>query len=361
MGAPVRVVAGIAIILILVGIALPASYQRWMNTRTFVALDMPVSLSPGHIRTIDFSVNLTGWYQIGVDGDNRFFYRPDCGFGAFDPLLKTRSIVYRDGRVLEHFDGADRFLGHFYAEKQKRYSLDIQVLTDAGCLNGGHPRIFVWAPSAAYELLYDQLLALSVVLVLGGLGALALSTTTLVEKQTTAQEQLAIVENARHDYYPSRRTLPLRPRSSRLPPFGLVYTVILAGVLIPTFLIYLYVWRYDHRSAGIEVHLLNLGPQRAADSWTGLLVVQVEDVGTGLPPRLYLNSKAIVWEALGPALKDELKSRSEWVVYVEADRNVNWGDAVNAMDIIRGVGAKVVLLTTEPTGSAANSRHARRH
>jgi|ERR1017187_1843909 hypothetical protein len=121
-----RTTASIAIILIFLGIGLPTGYQHWMNTRTFVALDVPVSLSPGHIRTVDFEFNLAGWYQIGIAGDERLFYRPDCRFGAFDPLLKTRTIVYRDGRVLEHFDGADRFLGHFYAEKQKPYSLDIQ-------------------------------------------------------------------------------------------------------------------------------------------------------------------------------------------------------------------------------------------
>ena len=67
MGAPVKVVAGIAIILILLGILLPAGYQRWMNTRTFVALDMPVSLSPGHIKTPDFEINLEGWYEIWIN------------------------------------------------------------------------------------------------------------------------------------------------------------------------------------------------------------------------------------------------------------------------------------------------------
>jgi biopolymer transport protein ExbD len=357
-----RLVTRIAIILILLGITLPAAYRRWLDTRTFVALDIPVSFAPGHIRTVDFGVNITGWYHIGIGGDEEFFYRTGCRFGAFDPLLKTRSIVYRDGRAGEIFDGTDRYVGHFYGEKHERYRLDIQVLTDASCLDGGHPRVFVWTPSADYELRYNQLLAFSVCLVLGGLGVLAFSTTSIVGKQMSAHGQLPMVGNVGYAYYPSRRKLPLKLRLSRLPPFGLVYAVILAAALIPTFLIFLYAWGYDRRSVGIEVHLANLGPLKAAaDSWTKPLVVRIENASAGSPPRLYLNSKAIAWEALGPALKGELKSRPDWVIYVEADRDVNWGDAVNAMGIIRGVGANVVLLTTEPTASPANPRHARQH
>jgi biopolymer transport protein ExbD len=350
MGAAGRVTATIAIILILLGIALPAGYGRWMGTRTFVALDQQVSLSPGHIRTADFDVNLAGWYQVGVDVDRGFPYRPGCGFGALDPLLKTRSIVYRGGRELGHFEGADRFLGHFYAEKRKQYSLDIQVLTDASCFNTAHPRIFVWCPSAGYEFLYDGPLALSVVLVLSGLGTLAFSTATLVGKRTKSSDQLAIVENATYEYYPSRRKLPLRTRFSQPPSFGLVYALVLAGVVIPSFDIFIYSWGYDHRSVGIRVHLLKSSPLRTHDdSWRAPPVIRIENAGLGSPPQLYLNSRPIADEQMGLLLTAELKSRSNRVVYVQASGEVEWGDAIGIMDIIRGTGAKVVLLTQEAT------------
>ena len=361
MGAPVRVVAGIAIILILLGILLPTCYRRWMNTRTFVALDMPVSLFPGHIKTPDFEINLKGWYEIWINTRDQAQVQ-GCRYSTSDVAFKTHYTVYQDGHEVAHSDGEYQYLGHFFAGRKGRYRFDLDVLSDVSCLNSRQPRITVWTRSDQYDLLYDQLLTLSVVLVLGGLGVLAFSTTRLAGKGTTAQDQLTIVENAGHQYYPRRRTLPLRPRLSRLPSFGLVYSVVLAGTLIPTFLIFLYAWDYDRRSVGIEVHLLKPGPLKAAaDFWASPLVVRVENAGTGSSPRLYLNSKAIGWEALGPALKGELKSRPDWVVYVEADRDANWGDAVNAMDIIRGVGASVVLLTTEPTASPANSRRAHQH
>jgi hypothetical protein len=331
-----------------------------MKSRTFVALDLPVSLAPGRVKTPDFGINLEGWYEIWVNTRDEVAVQ-DCRYTALDVPLKTHYTVYQDGHEVAHTDGEYQYLGHFFAGRKGRYSLDIEVLSDMVCLNAGQPRITVGTRSDHYEVLGDQLLSLSIVLILGGLGVLAFSTTTLVGKRTTAQDQLTIVENAGHPYYPSRRTLPLRPRLSHLPPFGLICTVTLGGTLIPTFLIFLYAWGYDHRSAGIEVHLLSPGPLKAAADSFATPVVRIENTDLGSPPRLYLNSRTIAWETLGPSLKAQLKSRPDWVVYVEADRNVDWGDAVNAMDIIRGVGANVVLLTTEPTASPANSGHALWH
>ena len=68
-----------------------------------------------------------------------------------------------------------------------------------------------------------------------------------------------------------------------------------------------------------------------------------------MPPYLYLNSKPVSWGELADASRNQLKLHPDWVVYVEADKRVSWADVVNAMDIIRGAAAKVVLLTTEAT------------
>jgi biopolymer transport protein ExbD len=77
------------------------------------------------------------------------------------------------------------------------------------------------------------------------------------------------------------------------------------------------------------------------------VLVRIEDVGAEVPPHLYLNSKPVSWGELADALRNQLKLRPDWVVYVEADEHVSWADVVNAMDIIRGTNAKVVLLTTK--------------
>jgi len=78
-------------------------------------------------------------------------------------------------------------------------------------------------------------------------------------------------------------------------------------------------------------------------------LVRIDGAGTDIPPHLYLNSKPVSWSELADALRNQLKLHPDWVVYVEADKHVSWADVVNAMDIIRGTTAKVVLLTTEVT------------
>lgn len=204
-------------------------------------------------------------------------------------------------------------------------------------------------PAGGYERLYEQLVALSVVLVLAGLGVLAFSASALIGKSTNAEGHPSTVESAGYECSPSRQKLRLKSRLSQLPPFGLTHTLVLSGVLIPTFLIYLCAWGYDRQPMGIEVRLVRPGALRSpTDSQLEPLVVDVESRELDSPPVLYLNSEAIAWNELSTALKAHLKTRAEWLVYVEAFPNATWGDAVNAMDIIRQAGAKVVLLTTEP-------------
>ena len=149
-------------------------------------------------------------------------------------------------------------------------------------------------------------------------------------------------------------------RISRIPSFGLLYSVMVGTVLMPTFLIYIHIWGLDRRSVGIDVRLVRPGPLRATDDFiTPALVVCITSAGAGSSPQVYLNSRPVAWEDLAPSLKSELKFRAEWFVYVEADSDLEWGDAVNAMDIIRGAGGQVVLLTTQPTPSPANPHRTR--
>ena len=125
---------------------------------------------------------------------------------------------------------------------------------------------------------------------------------------------------------------------------------------MPTFLIFFYAWGYDHRSVGIQVRLVRPGMLRATHDFTAPLVVRLTNGDAGSPPHVYLNSKPVAREDLAPLLKSELKSRAEWFVYIEADPDVEWGDAVNVMDIVRGTGAQVVLQTIQPALPPASPR-----
>jgi biopolymer transport protein ExbD len=100
-------------------------------------------------------------------------------------------------------------------------------------------------------------------------------------------------------------------------------------------------------TATIAIILILLGI--ALPAGYGRWMIRIENAGLGSPPQLYLNSRPIADEQMGLLLTAELKSRSDRVVYVQASGEVEWGDAIGIMDIIRGTGAKVVLLTQEAT------------
>ena len=95
--------------------------------------------------------------------------------------------------------------------------------------------------------------------------------------------------------------------------------------------------------------LLKPSPLAATGPLSDPVVVQILDAGLGVTPELYVNSKPTSWNRLALDLKNELKLRPNWVVYVQADPVLPWADIVNAMDVAKGLHANVVLLTIQPS------------
>ena len=103
-----------------------------------------------------------------------------------------------------------------------------------------------------------------------------------------------------------------------------------------------------YHSNGIIVSVMKHVPA-AQDSDPGVepLMLRLKAADPGLPSKLFLNSKQLSWEELNSGLKAELGRRSAWVVYIEADSNLAWQDALSAIDAARSVHARVVLLTAK--------------
>lgn len=334
-------IAAVATALIIVGLISPPLFRRWMATRTFIALDMPVSLARGHIRTGDFYINVQQVYYVQIRVDSAFRHNPECRFLVPDSLLHTRSTLFRDGQKLGEGEGTDALFAYFYPDKKGHYSLDVEVSSDAGCLDTWHPRIVVQTSSDDYDDFYQIIWILSFALVLAGIGLVARCIGTEIGRRLTRAQRAGSYDSINRTYYP--RTQKLLPnRFSGLPPFGLVAVVI-------SFVFLLSVWlpmSLRRVSKGLYVFVLKPGvPAPGIDRWTQPLIVRIRDVGVQEPPHLYVNSTAVSWDRLRYALKLGLSRRSEWVVYVAADPNVPWGDALQVMDISRGLHAKVILLT----------------
>jgi biopolymer transport protein ExbD len=61
----------------------------------------------------------------------------------------------------------------------------------------------------------------------------------------------------------------------------------------------------------------------------------------------YVNGQPVRPDQLQSKLREELSRRMTRIVYFEADANCAYGDAVYAMDAIRGLGAKTLWITPQ--------------
>lgn len=153
MRIPATARMGIGAIVVAVIVFSCATY--WLRTRRLLLVDIPISLSRGSIRTGQFEINRRAVYSILIrtdDGNSLSCYE--------NSVLQTRRLNFVGGGRVGGL-GADvaplgrditfgPFLGTFDG-KPGEYSLEIEVLTDASCLNSGHPRLTIEAIAAEYN------------------------------------------------------------------------------------------------------------------------------------------------------------------------------------------------------------------
>jgi biopolymer transport protein ExbD len=146
---------------------------------------------------------------------------------------------------------------------------------------------------------------------------------------------------------------PLRKQFSKLPAFALIAAPGLAAVLavFMTFSSF-------RRSVGLEVRLLQIGAiETNNDSRVQPLLVGLSATSPDEKPDIYLNSKKTTWDDLDVSLLNNLKTRSQRSVYIEADDDVRWAYVALLIDSVKAHSNDVVVLTVAPH---LNSDHARR-
>jgi biopolymer transport protein ExbD len=75
------------------------------------------------------------------------------------------------------------------------------------------------------------------------------------------------------------------------------------------------------------------------------VMIRLKRAGPDSPTQLLLNSRVVSTEQLSGALQAEFERRSDRIVYIQADPNLSWNEAVAIIDLIRETHAKIVLLT----------------
>ena len=101
IGSPNQLEAWVGLGLTLLGIASFICIQSWMATRTFTAVDMPVSLTPGRIQTGPFHINVQGSYQVWLGSDEYVPIDPQC---VSYNLCKARWDLHHNGQVAASWD-----------------------------------------------------------------------------------------------------------------------------------------------------------------------------------------------------------------------------------------------------------------
>jgi len=329
------------IVLVCAGVASFSSIAIWLNTRNWVPVDLPISLARGHVRTGPFKINVRAGYHVSTDWEfvsNCFSY--DRG--------KASWSLYRDGARVKDFSDPSTYasLGWFDGE-HGTYELDLQIDSDTGCLDAGHPRLRISTERRVFQERLDPWLWLSALGIACGASLVILGCIARFRKERDAASELTGEASVGQNFQWAQK-LALRQPMTGLPSFGLVAGIVYVLFVISTRLVDTRAFELHHpRGFYVRVALPDaIG--KTSGTLKPPLVIRIESGKPGEIPKLYLNDRSIAWSGLATAVQREIGRASESTVYVTADDDASWADAANAMDLARGVGCKVVLLTTGP-------------
>ena len=345
----------LGVICVTSGVFLFLATLHWYRSRSFVVVDMPISLGPGHIRTGEFTTRVAGAYVIRIATGEQYY--EDCP--AYR-VIKTRWSLRKANQVIDHREGPQNFweptgiaiggsdLHAFHAE-QGTYNLDVEQLTDGSCLDFTKPRLRVELSGydrAEYDDLNAELQLLS--LFSFGLGLIFLFAYRSMRLGQTPRPlplSPAIPElkptwgitGLRQRRFLVKRNWGVNPVMN-ISTIALVCAFTWFTWLVPTWLMYA---SGERNSQGILASIPRKGVS-AVQITTGLTAPLVTIDAKRHP---FLNYKQTTWEDLPKGLEQSLRGLPVRVVYFDADRDALFMDAAKAIDIIQGLNAKPILLT----------------
>ena len=326
----------LGIALVVGGLGLGAYSRYWLAIHTDAALDIPVSLSRGHIRIGGFLINDDEAHSIdvllGVNGNT------SC------EALRTIWSASRNGKPIPKpsgkiFPTSGCNLG-VLTDGPGRYELDVEVVSDTAPLDAIQPRLQIelayWRAFHDYVDAADCLFGFGIFLATIGASLLLLS--RFGPNPCWPQDQALNISPSRANCLriPRRHYLLLDPRSTA-PLLGYVYAVTYMVVFLVNAPFYLATWFHG---LGLPARLVRPGVELTAINGKKGLLVYVGKSG-----KLYLNSRPITAQELPPALEAELARRADHSVYVEGDPDLNYGDVVQAMSLVRRAGGEVIMMT----------------
>jgi biopolymer transport protein ExbD len=338
--------AWLGLFLFLGGLAGFAAIEGWLGARTWTPVDMPISLARGHVRTGQFKINMKSGYGVHIAMSDERRAPQDCyTYG----VLRMRWSLYRNGvHVADWYDPSPYSrLGRFEADNGI-YDLDLQVDSDTSCLDANRPRLVISTSKRDFEDYTTPLLWITGLCVPCGASLVILGWLAGFKKETLVAPSSLTGAASVGQYFPWAQTLPLKQPFSALPPFGLVALLVYLMPWLSMRLIE--AWRFDlFHSRGIYVRAAQRIPRTGAEPCKQPIIIRIMAGKPGAIPKLYVDGGSVSWPDLAKAVQRKIGRGSESTVYVTADEWVPWGYALSAMDVVRGLGCRVNLLTSAPT------------
>ena len=324
------------------GLGFSAYSRYWLAIHTDAALDIPVSLNRGHIRTGQFSIRDDEPHSVdvlfAVNGT------ASCDVVSGHEAIRTIWSASRNGKPIPKpsgkiFPTSGCNLG-FLTDGPGRYELDIEIVSDTASLDAMQPRLLIelayWRDYKDYGDAADDLLSFGIFVATIGASLLLLSRFGPNANWPLGQALNISPPRANRLLIPRRDYLLLDPRSTA-PLLGYVYAVTYMVVFLMYAPFYLATWFHG---SGLPARLVRPGVILAAIDGEKGLLVYVDHSG-----KFYFNSKSITADELPTALERELASRADQSVYVEGDPDVEYASVVQAMNLVRGSGGEVIMVT----------------
>jgi biopolymer transport protein ExbD len=375
----------VGIIAVLIGLGVFCCTTYWYSTRTFVALDDPITLHHGHILSREFNINLPQSYSIEIetDGRERSLY-PECEeyliLQSQWTLTKNGEAVSRSGEK-PPFEGEDftrgSWLGYFDANKGD-YRLEINEDSDPSCLNSINPRLQIAIGSYDHDGYREWNGAIEwLSLILAGAGLVLVirsKASPFAEDETPARlipwlpsgpcadawtfaKSLRARRLARYVAGPWERGSLLhvpflvRDPAKALPTISLCVVLTLCTTLLLPWWVIGAAGEMLFPPVGLMVRVP--GPRT---------VVSSEFAGQGLVVRIdaqhrwFLNSLPVTPAELPGALRARLDRQASGVVYFDGASNLEFWDAMRAISIIRNEDAVVILVTSDTAKNKAETK-----
>jgi biopolymer transport protein ExbD len=330
--------AGVLALLIAFTVSLGTTH--WLNTRTFVPVNIPVSLEAGQLHSGPFNINLRAdfWVSLDLDDSADDWTPGKCSVDNLPPLKWTLYRLHKQSAELWAVPDPSwirrQSLDGFHAVPGT-YRLDLDIPRSTVCLNARHPHLRISTSSGNQQEICG--LVQYVCLFLGGTGVMLLLRALyfrLLPGVSTSTLPKIFPEQTAHNVLPLQRHRPL-PLLHDLPNFGLI-----CGLLF--FVVFFVFTTVTPRTpAGLFISLGRSQWATAPESpWPTSLSVYITAQKDFL-----VNGRPVPRDKLRSELQEKLARSMVWTVYLEADSNTSFGDTVYLIDTIQGLGAKAVWIT----------------